>query len=88
LFISCDAADSESGFYTSDLRSVGSDQRLISIADRVVEVAESAKFGRKAFVRFATLNQVDTLVTDAGLSLADRKNLEELGIKVFLAEVE
>ena len=60
---------------------------MISIADRMV-VAESAKSGRKAFVRFGTVNQIDTLVTDAGLSRADRKNLEEFGIKVFLAEVE
>jgi DeoR/GlpR family transcriptional regulator of sugar metabolism len=54
----------------------------------VVVIAESAKFGRKVFARFVTLDQVDTLVTDTGLSLAACKNLEEFGIKVFLAEVE
>ena len=54
----------------------------------MVVIAESAKFGRKVFARFVTLDQVDTLVTDTGLSLADRKNLEAHGIKVLLAEVE
>jgi DeoR family transcriptional regulator of aga operon len=88
LFVGCEGADSKSGFYTTDLRTVGLEQQMISIADRVVVVTESAKFNRKAFVRFATFDQVDILVTDPGLSPADRKNLEEQGVKVLLAEVE
>jgi DeoR/GlpR family transcriptional regulator of sugar metabolism len=88
LFIGCEGADSKAGFYASDLLTLGLEQQMINISDRVVVVAESAKFGRKAFVRHASLDQVDVLVTDTGLSPADRKNLEEQGIKVLLAEVE
>jgi DeoR/GlpR family transcriptional regulator of sugar metabolism len=88
LFVGCDGADSKSGFYISDLSTISLEQLMISISDYVVVVAESAKFGNKAFVRYATLDQVDALVTDTGLSLVDRKNLEKHNIKVFLAEVE
>jgi len=88
LFVGCDGADSKSGFYTTDLGTTSLEQLMISISDYVVVVAESAKFGSKAFVRYATLDQVDALVTDTGLSLADRKNLEGNGIKVLLAEVK
>jgi DeoR/GlpR family transcriptional regulator of sugar metabolism len=88
LFAGCDGAESKSGFYTSDLSALGLDQLMISISDHVVIVAESGKFANKAFVRYATPDQVDALVTDTGLSLADRKNLEDNGIKVLLAEVD
>lgn len=88
LFVGCDGADSQSGFYMSDLRTINLEQQMISIAGRVVVVTESMKFGRKAFVRYATLDQIDTLVTDAGLSVEDRKNLEEHSIKILIAETE
>jgi len=88
LFTGCDGADSKSGFYTTDLRTTCLEQSMICISDSVVVVAESTKFNSKAFVRFATPDQVDALVADTGLSLADHQNLEENGLKVFLAKVE
>ena len=88
LFVGCDGADSKDGFYISELGVSSLEQLIISISDRVVVVAESSKFGRKAFVRYATPDKIDTVVTDTGLSPADRKNLESNGIKVLLAEGE
>lgn len=88
LFAGCDGAESTSGFYTSDLKSLSLDQLMISIADYVVVVTESRKFSSKSFVRYTTADQVDALVTDTGLSPADRKNLEDRGIKIHLAEPE
>jgi len=88
LFVGCDGADSKSGFYTTDLGTTSLERLEISISDYIVVVAESAKFGSKAFVRYATPDQIDAVVTDTGLSLADRKNLEDNGINVLLAEVE
>ena len=85
LFIGCDGASSEEGFYTVDLHLFNLEQAMLGIADRVVLVTESAKFGRRAFARFAEPGQVHTLVTDAGLSPQDRANLEESGIKVVVA---
>jgi DeoR family transcriptional regulator of aga operon len=88
LFIGCDGANSKSGFYTSDLHISSLEQQMITIATRVVVVTESWKFGREAFVRFATPEQVHTLVTDAGLSPADRTNLEGHGISILVVENE
>lgn len=88
LFIGSDAADSKSGFYMFNLSTINLERLMISISNYVIVVAESAKFGNKAFVRHATLDQVHAVVTDTGLSLADRKNLEEHNIKVFLADVK
>lgn len=88
LFVGCDGADSKDGFYLTDLGTTSLEQLIMSISDRVVVVAESSKFSRKAFVRYATPDQIDTVVTDTGLLPEDRKNLENNGIKVLLAEAE
>lgn len=88
LFIGCDGADSRSGFYASNLLISSLEQQMIKIATRVVVVTESAKFGRKGFVCFAGPEQVHTLVTDARLSSVDRKNLEESGVNILIAEQE
>jgi DeoR/GlpR family transcriptional regulator of sugar metabolism len=88
LFVGCDGADSKDGFYNTDLGTTSLEQLIISISDCVVVVAESWKFARKAFVRYATPDQIDTVVTDTGLPPEDHRNLEANGIKVLLAEVE
>jgi len=41
--------------------------------------------GEEAAVRFASIDEVDVLVTDTGLAPADRRSLEEAGVEVVLA---
>ncbi|MCL5103613.1 MAG: hypothetical protein M1133_05800 [Armatimonadetes bacterium] len=48
-------------------------------------VTESSKFGRRAFARYATPEQVDILVTDALIEPAARQTLEESRITVMIA---
>jgi len=40
--------------------------------------------GEEDAVRFASLEEVDALVTDAGLSQSDRLALEEAGVEVVV----
>ncbi|MCL5104866.1 MAG: DeoR/GlpR family DNA-binding transcription regulator [Armatimonadetes bacterium] len=85
LFIGCDGADSRTGFYSNDLHISSLEQEMIRIADKVVVVTESSKFGRRAFARYATPEQVDILVTDALIDPTDRQALEEHGVNVMIA---
>ena len=86
LFIGCNGADSEDGFYAGDLLLFSQVQAMVRIADRIVVVSESDKFGRKAFVRYARLDEIHTLVTDNDLSQQDRQNLQERGVSVLIAD--
>lgn len=86
LFVGCNGANSEDGFYVTDLLLFSQLQAMMRIADRLVVVTESAKFGRRAFVRYAQLAEVHTLVTDDGLSPLDKSNLEERGVRILVAE--
>ena len=84
LISGCDAASSEEGFYTSDIKLSRLERKSISLANHVAIVTESRKFGIEALTRFATPRQVSLLVTDSGLSEKHRKALEDEGIKVLI----
>ena len=86
LFIGCDGANSSDGFYSDDLHIASLERGMIRIAEQVIVVTESTKFGRRAFSRYAAPEQVKTVVTDTGLSSEDQRNLEERGVYVLIAE--
>jgi DeoR/GlpR family transcriptional regulator of sugar metabolism len=86
LFIGCNGADSADGFYANDLQVLTQVQAMMRIADRIVVVADSGKFTRKSFVRYARPSDIHTLVTDGNLPLQDRQALEDQGVTLLLAE--
>jgi DeoR family transcriptional regulator of aga operon len=54
--------------------------------DQLIIVADHSKIGHKTFARFCSLGEIDLLITDAGLTAAQRVALTRLGIKVLVAE--
>ena len=58
---------------------------LIDAADRVVCLADSSKFDRTAFTKVARLNEVDTFITDSGLSQEVIRRYEGLGREIIVA---
>ena len=70
-----DALD-QRGLYASDLGTAQVSEAMIDVAEDTVLVADSRKFSRTSFVKFADWNQVGHLVTDASVSSEDRSWLE------------
>ncbi len=58
---------------------------IMKIADKVVLVTESRKFGKKAFARYGAWEEVHILVTDPGISQNDRANIEAQGVEILIA---
>ncbi len=52
---------------------------------RVVLLCDSTKFGEETMARFVSLDQVDAVVTDDGVSPADKAALEHRDIEVVVA---
>ena len=82
LISGCDGAFADYGFYTSDVSLSNLEKKTISIADRSAIITESGKFGRRSLTRFASLEDIDLLVTDAGLAPDDETKLRSHGIEV------
>lgn len=78
LFLGVHGISGGAGLSTPNLAEAETNRRLVSAARRVVVVADHTKWGTMGLSSFATLGEVDTFVTDAGLSAEARAEIEEL----------
>ncbi|MFF5565381.1 DeoR/GlpR family DNA-binding transcription regulator [Streptomyces sp. NPDC012623] len=77
LFLGVHGISVEAGLSTPNLGEAETNRRFMRSARRVVVVADHTKWGKVGLSSFATLGQVDTLVTDAGLSEGAREEITE-----------
>ncbi|MFD5320528.1 DeoR/GlpR family DNA-binding transcription regulator [Streptomyces sp. NPDC127098] len=77
LFLGVHGISVEAGLSTPNLAEAETNRHFIRSARRVVVVADHTKWGTTGLSSFATLDEVDTLVTDAGLPRADREGIAE-----------
>lgn len=77
LFLGVHGISVEAGLSTPNLAEGETNRRLMRSARRVVVVADHTKWGTVGLSSFARLDEVDTLVTDAGLSPEIRAELAD-----------
>jgi DeoR/GlpR family transcriptional regulator of sugar metabolism len=77
LFLGVHGISPQAGLSTPNLAEAETNRRLVRSARRVVVVADHTKWGTVGLSSFATLSQVDTLVTDAGLPAQARAEISE-----------
>ncbi|MEY9989243.1 DeoR/GlpR family transcriptional regulator of sugar metabolism [Streptomyces sp. V4I8] len=77
LFLGVHGISVEAGLSTPNLAEAETNRRLVQSARRVVVVADHTKWGVVGLSSFAALEQVDTLVTDAGLDSEARSEIAE-----------
>jgi len=61
---------------------------MVEHARRVVVLTDASKFGKVSLHRIAKLEQVQTIITDAGIDAATREGLQRMGVEVIIAEPE
>ena len=86
LFLATAAIDIEGGLSYPSLSDIAVKRAMISSAQRIYLVADSSKIGARSFCVLGGIDQLDVLVTDAGISDADHKAIEAAGVKVIVAE--
>ncbi|MEU6844272.1 DeoR/GlpR family DNA-binding transcription regulator [Streptomyces sp. NPDC046716] len=77
LFLGVHGISPEAGLSTPNLAEAETNRRLVQSARRVVVLADHTKWGTVGLSSFAALDQVDTLVTDAGLPVEARTEISE-----------
>ncbi len=85
LFLGVDGIDQEHGLSTPNVEEAHVNRIMISIAKKVIVVADSSKFFRRRFAAIAPISKIDVLVTDSGISAQDKIMLEQVGIEVITA---
>jgi DeoR family fructose operon transcriptional repressor len=76
---------SDAGFSNNNTLVVGSEQKMIEIASKLIIVADHTKFGRSAMIPVAQLEAADTVVSDGELAPEYVDLLRSKDIEVLLA---
>ncbi len=84
-FIGANAISSK-GISTPDVNQAEMKKAMIAAANKVIVLSDSSKFGKNSFAKFSNLSQVDTIITDSGLSVVTRKEFEVGGIEIIVAD--
>ena len=78
-------AITETGFSNNNSLVVGSEQKMLAIASRVIIVADHTKFGRGAMIPVAPLSAASVVVTDTEAPADCVELLRAAGVEVLLA---
>jgi len=78
-FIGCDGMSPERGFTTPYREEVAIKRAMMASARRVVMMFDHSKVGNEQLFRFATVDEIDTIITDTGVDDETTALLEERG---------
>lgn len=84
-FLGTNGFSVERGFTTPDPAEAAAKRAMVAAARRAVVLADASKHRADQFVRFARLDEVEAVITDAGLDAASAAAIEAAGPKVVRA---
>jgi DeoR family transcriptional regulator of aga operon len=85
LFIGVDGIDLEHGLSITNIVEASLNQKMISLAQTVVVLADSSKFDRRGLGKICNLDQIDYIITDKGVSPETVSRIEKTGVQVLIA---
>ena len=86
LFLGVDGIDLEFGLSIANIAEASLNQKMIQMAQKVIIMADSTKFGRRGLGKIGSLDQVDYIITDSNVPSGTIRQLEETGIKLIIAD--
>lgn len=75
------------GLFNSNALLVETERQMIRAAEHVTLVADSSKFGQRALSHLCSLEVVDDIVTDDGISSEWHQQMQDAGLKLEIVEV-
>lgn len=79
------AGVNEEGFFNNNLLLVETERAMLRIAEEVIVVADSSKFGTQSLARLCPLASAVHVVVDDGISPAWRERLQACGVRLSIA---
>lgn len=86
VFFGADGIDVESGITCSTLEEARLTNDMMDAASQVIVLLDSTKFGRRGFAKICSLDRIDMIITDEGISEQNRKYIEESGVELVIAK--
>ncbi|MDD4033452.1 MAG: DeoR/GlpR family DNA-binding transcription regulator [Bacteroidales bacterium] len=88
LFLGVDSFNIERGISTPNIEEASLNQAMISAAKEVIAVFDSSKFEKRSFAFIASLDKINTIITDSGISEEIREHIERKGIKLHIVDID
>jgi DeoR/GlpR family transcriptional regulator of sugar metabolism len=85
LLLSCAGCNPE-GVFNANQMMVDVERKMMAQAEEVILVVDHSKFGRRAVTKLSGWDQIDIIVTDAGVDPETRGWLSSLNTRVIYAE--
>lgn len=85
-FLSCKGVHLEKGLSDSNESQALLKKQMIGMADHVILMIDSSKFGVRAFSQISSLTEINMIITDPKTDGQTRNQLEEKGITVKISE--
>jgi DeoR/GlpR family transcriptional regulator of sugar metabolism len=86
LFLATAGISFEAGLTYPAIGDIYVKRAMVKAASRVYLLADSTKIGRVSFSALGGIELVHTLITDSGISSADRDAFERRGVEVLVAD--
>lgn len=84
LFIGVDGIDLDYGLTTSNTNEGYLNQQMIRVAQKVIVLTDSTKFGKRGFSKICDFDKVHQIITDTDAPVSYVEALRERGIEVTL----
>ncbi len=85
VFLGVDGIDPDFGVTTSNIEEAELNRAMMDVALKTIVLCDSSKFGRKGFGKICSVDKIDIVVTDDGISSSMRQLLEDYGVEVIVA---
>lgn len=86
LFLGVDGIEPDFGLSISNLSEASLNKKMLQVAQKVIILADSSKFGRRGIGRICGIEQVNTIITDSKAPTELVRRIEEKGVQVVIAE--
>lgn len=86
VFLATNGLSLARGFSTPRMEQAEVKRKMVQSARRIVALADGSKTSNEAFVAFADVKEVDTLITDASIGEDFAAKAEEIGMRVIVAD--
>lgn len=84
LFLGVDGIDLEFGLTTTSSMEASLNKQMIKAAQKIIVLADSSKFNKKGFGRICGIDEVDHIITDAGIDEKTKARLIKLGVELTI----
>lgn len=86
VFFGVDGLDLDYGITCGTGEEASITQKMIQSAQTSIVLCDSSKLGQRGFARICEVGDIDILITDNGLPMEIRQRIEDMGVKLIIAE--